>query len=209
MKRLAIISVIAVAIAGVSAYALYLGDTAAGPEDALVLDGGFTYYDIEAVQLALGEHGIGVSKPMAITDNTIDQYCTYFEDGIRRSVDYCTTTVVTVDGDPMGNINLGGSTSNPVLAIANLETPTLESGQDEAFVIFETMIEYLVCDCWAERQSGDYESVSAWLEAAQNFYYDSGRRGVQSKVDNLASSTVSLEITPKEDSVLRTLIILK
>ncbi len=175
-----------------------------------VYETGFTYYDIEKIQKTLATHNIFVSAPTAITDKTISQYCTYFENGLPRTVEYCTTTAVTdIHGNALGNINLGGDTNSPILAIANLETATLESNPDEILIVFETVIESLVCDCWDEEKSEDFESISAWLDAVKKFYSDSNQRNVKSKIDNLANSQISLEITKKENSVLQTLIILK
>ncbi|MBT8242721.1 MAG: hypothetical protein HKO48_01380 [Nitrosopumilus sp.] len=175
-----------------------------------VYETGFTYYDIEKIQKTLSSHNIFVSAPTAITDNTISQYCTYFENGLPRTVEYCTTTAVTdIHGNALGNINLGGDTNSPILAIANLETATLESNPAEVLLVFETVIESLVCDCWDEEQSEDFESISAWLDAVKKFYNDSNQRNIKSKIDNLANTEISLEITTKENSVLQTLIILK
>lgn len=179
------------------------------PDSQLIYEVGFTYYDIEKIQNALAEQNIFVSSPTAITDYTINQYCTYFEKGFPRNVEYCTTTaVLDVDGNPLGNINIGGDTQSPVLAIANLETSTLESNRADVLAVFETVIETLVCDCWDEK-SGEYESISDWLDAAHAFYSDSGNRNVKSKIDNLAGYEIFLEITSKDDSILQTLIILK
>jgi len=181
-----------------------------GPESDLIYDAGFTYYDIEKIQNTLAEKNIFVSAPTAISDHTIDQYCTYFQKGLPRSVEYCTTTaVVNNDGDTIGNINIGGNTQSPILAIANLETPSLESNKEETLVVFETMIDTLVCDCWDEEKSVDYESSTAWIEAVRTFYYDSEQRSIKSKIDNLADHEIFLEITPMENTVLQTLIILK
>ncbi len=179
-------------------------------ESPSIYDGGFTYYDIETIQTTLAEQNIFVSAPTAITDHTVSQYCTFFDKGLPRTVDYCTTTAVSdFEGNPLGNINIGGDTNSPVMAVANLETSTLESNQDEVFAVFETMIETLVCDCWEEEQSEDYESISAWLEAVQTFYYDSDKRNIKSKIDNLGNSQIFFEITSKDNSILQTLIILK
>ena len=180
------------------------------PESQTIYDTGFTYYDIEKIQNTLAEQNVFVSAPTAISDHTIDQYCTYFQKGLPRSVEYCTTTaVVNADGDTIGNINIGGNTQSPILAIANLETSSLESNQEETIAVFETMIETLVCDCWDEEKSVDYESATAWIEAVRIFYYDSDQRSIKSKIDNLADHEIFLEITPMENSVLQTLIILK
>ncbi len=176
-----------------------------------VYDTGFTYYDIETIQTTLAKQDILVSTPVAITDHTIDQYCTFFDKGLPRTVEYCTTTVVLdPEENTLGNINIGGDTNSPIMAIANLETTTLESNQADVLAVFETIIETLVCDCWEEEKSDDdVESISAWLDLVHKYYYDSEERGIKSQVDDLKSSVITLEITPKENSVLQTLIILK
>ncbi len=105
---------------------------------------------------------------------------------------------------------MGGDTNSPILAIANLETTNLESNQDDVLSVIEVMIETLVCDCWEEEKSdGDLESISAWVDAVYNFYNDSGQRNVKSRVDDLGTSVITLEITSKENSILQTLIIQK
>ena len=185
-------------------------DVSSNSESQLIYDTGFSYYDIEKIQNNLEGHNIFVSSPTAITDHTINQYCTYFEKGLSKSVEYCTTTaVLDYEGISLGNINIGGDTQSPVLAITNLETPSLESNQDEVFVVFEVMIETLVCDCWDEEKSEDYPTISSWLERTQTFYTDSGKRNIQSKIDDLAGNEILLEITAKDNSILQTLIILK
>ena len=189
---------------------LYLNQTPSDPQPQSIYDSGFTYYDIEKIQDTLTEQNIFVSAPTPITDHTISQYCAFFDNGLPRTVEYCTTTaVLDFEGTSLGNINIGGDTQSPVMAVANLETTTLESNQDEVIAIFETMIETLVCDCWEDEESKDYESISAWLEAAQTFYSNSDGRNIKSKIDNLSNSKIFLEITTKENSVLQTLIILK
>jgi len=180
------------------------------PQSVPIYDAGFTYYDIGTIRKILTTQDIFMSTPVAITDHTISHYCTFFDKGLPRTVEYCTTTVVTdIEGNTLGNINIGGDTTSPVMAIANLETLTLESDKDEVFTVFETVIETLVCDCWEDEQSKDYESITAWLEAVHMFYYDSDNRNIKSKIDSLGDVEIFLEITPKENSILQTLIILK
>lgn len=174
-----------------------------------VSESGFTYHDIKTIQSTLAQHDIVVSAPTVITDDTIDQYCLYFDNNLQRSVSYCTTTaVISSTGVALGNINLGGDENSPILAIVNLETSTLESHQAKVFTIFENVIESLVCDCWGE-QSKEFATPTIWFEAVQNFYLDSGKQNIKSKIDNLENTRIFLEITSKEDSILRTLVILK
>ncbi len=208
MNKLIIIPII-LGIAAIISYAMLIPEESSEPLTAPIYDSGFTYYDIEIIQTSLREHGIFVSSPTAITDHTISQYCTFFEDGLPRNVEYCTTTaILDSDGNTIGNINIGGSSISPILAIANLETYTLESDKETTFVIFKIVIESLVCNCW-EDESSDYETISEWLDTVHTFYYDSDKRNIKSKIDNLSETKIILEITSKDDSVLQTLIITK
>lgn len=210
MNKVIVIPILVGIVIAVSAFLLLSNDKSSDPESQLIYDAGFTYYDIEKIQNNLEDHNISISSPTAITDHTISQYCTYFEKGLPRSVDYCTTTVVLdYEGTTLGNINIGGDTQSPVLAIANLETPSLESNQDDVFAVFEVMIETLVCDCWEEEKTEDYPTISAWLKGVQTFYIDSDKRDIKSKIDDLAGHEILLEITTKDNSILQTLIILK
>ena len=201
-----LISVVVVIVGSV----LFGPDNTSSPAKSVpVYDSGFTYYDIELIQTTLSEQNIVVSTPTAITDHTITEYCTYFKNGLPQTVEYCTTTaVLDSEGNPLGNINLGGDVNSPVMAVANLETSSIDENQEEVVAVFEVVIESLVCDCWEEKSS-DFESIPAWLDTARTFYVDSGERNVKSQIDNLGNTKLLLEITSEDDSVLQTLIILK
>lgn len=208
VNKLIIIPII-LGIAAVVSYAMLIPEEPAESLTTPIYNSGFTYYDIEDIQTSLKEYDVFVSSPTAITDHTISQYCTFFEKGLPKNVEYCTTTaVLDSNGDTIGNINLGGSTASPIIAIANLETNTLESDKETTYAIFETVIQTLVCDCW-EEESVEFETISTWLDAVHTFYYDSNERSIKSKIDNLADTKIILEITPKDNSVLQTLIITK
>ena len=209
VNKLIIIPII-LAIAAVASYSMLTPEEPSESLTTPIYNSGFTYYDIEDIQTSLKEYDIFVSSPTAITDHTISQYCTFFEKGLPKNVEYCTTTaVLDSNGNTIGNINIGGSTASPILAIANLETDTLESDKEMTFAIFEIVITTLVCDCWEEEESIGFETISEWLETVHTFYYDSDQRSIKSKIDNLADTEILLEITPKDDSVLQTLIITK
>ncbi len=210
-KNLFLIPIVLSIAAVVSLSLIFVSEEPSESQSPSIYDQGFTYYDIETIQTTLAEQNITVSIPVAITDHTISQYCMIFENKLPKKIDYCTTTnVIDSEGNPLGNINMGGDTNSPILAIANLETTTLESNQDDVLTVIEVMIETLVCDCWEEEKSDDdLESISAWLDAVHSFYNDSGQRSVKSQVDDLGTSVITLEVTSKENSILHTLIIQK
>ena len=171
----------------------------------------FTYDDIEKIQQTLRTHDILVSNPTGIADRTVDQYCTFFDDNnVQKFVKYCTTTnIIDSYGSPIGNINIGGTADESVMALAIIETATLDSKRAEISVIFETMIESLVCDCWNQLQPGDFESPDDWVNATVNRYSDSGKTTIESKINGLDHKQLILEITSTEYSYLWTLIIVK
>ncbi len=210
-KKLFLIPIILGIAAVISLSLIFVSEEPSESQSQSIYDEGFTYYDIETIQTTLAEQNITVSTPVAITDHTISQYCVFFENKLPKTVDYCTTTnVLDSKGKQLGNINMGGNTNSPILAIANLETTTLESNHDDVLTVIEVMIETLVCDCWEEEKSDDdIESISAWLDAVHSFYNDSGQRSVKSQVDDLGTSVITLEVTSTENSILHTLIIQK
>ena len=208
MKVLILITIIIMGIALFSLFSIF--ENTSDLEIKPIYGTGFTYYDIEKIKTTLAEQNIVISTPVAITDHTISQYCTFFDDdNTQKNVQYCITTVILdSEGNSLGNINIGGDTNSPIMAIANLETASLDSKRDEVHTVFQTMIETLVCDCWNDQQSKDFESISDWLNAVQAFY-TTEQRDIISKIDGLDNSRLILEITSKENSILQTLIILK
>lgn len=178
------------------------------------INDGFTFYDIEKIKTKLAAHNIVVSVPAAITDHTKDQYCTFFDaNNVQKFVEYCTTTaIVNSDGKFLGNINMGGTIDGgPIMAVALVEvSPLLDSSEDEVDLIFETMIETLVCDCWQEKQPGNFESVKQWIDAAKGHFSESDQTTpLKSKISGLTQKEIILEVSATEKSYLWTLIILK
>ena len=107
MNKLIIIPVIVGIAIVVSTSFLFVDDDTT--KFSSIYETGFTYYDIEIIQNILAEQNILVSKPTAITDHTISEYCTFYENGLLKTVKYCTTTaVLDSQGNPLGNISIGG-----------------------------------------------------------------------------------------------------
>jgi hypothetical protein len=172
---------------------------------------GFTFYDVEKINNSLSEQNIFMSTPTPITDHTIGNYCA-IRDNILSTINYCTTTAIQdSEGMSLGNISMGGTPDNPIMAIALVESsPFLDSKSNEIEIVFESMVESLVCDCWDEKQPGGFGSISSWIYAAETKYAESSKTiPLKSTVTGLGNETLILEITYKNDSYLWTLIILK
>ncbi|MDC0896785.1 hypothetical protein OAR84_01910 [Nitrosopumilus sp.] len=172
---------------------------------------GFTFYDVEHIKESLSEQNIFMSTPSPITDHTIENYCAIHAD-ILSTITYCTTTAIQgQNGKSLGNISMGGSPDNPIMAIAAIDSsPSFDSKSNEVEIVFETMVETLVCECWNEKQPGGFESVNDWLDVAKIKYAESSQDiPLKSTITGLGDETLILEVTLKNDSYLWTLIILK
>ena len=172
---------------------------------------GFTFYDVEHIKESLSDQNIFMSTPSPITDHTIENYCAIRAD-ILSTITYCTTTAIQgQNGKSLGNISMGGSPDNPIMAIAAIDSsPSFDSKSNEVEIVFETMVETLVCECWNEKQPGGFESVNDWLDAAKIKYAESSQDiPLKSTITGLGDETLILEVTLKNYSYLWTLIILK
>tara|TARA_B100001105_G_scaffold155514_1_gene124956 strand:- start:3 stop:632 length:630 start_codon:yes stop_codon:yes gene_type:complete len=209
MNKKIFISIIVIII---SAIAIFLiPENSSMPSSENLYQYGFTFYDVEKIKASLSEQNIFMSTPTPITDHTIENYCA-IRDDILSTIIYCTTTAIQgPNGKSLGNINMGGSPDNPIMALALVESsPFLDSKSNEIEIVFEIMIETLVCDCWNEKQPGGFESVNAWLDVAKIKYSESSQTiPLKSTITGLGNETLILEITSKNDSYLWTLIVLK
>ena len=223
VRKIFLLPVVLGAAAGISFVGLLISESDPGavgpgpgePGGAGVYDRTFTYYDVESVSKVLDARGISLSTPVPITDVTISQYCTYYseESGGLVPVTYCTTSGMTdSNGITVGNLNLGGDTESPVVAIAALDpVPPLSSGRGHAVPILEGVIEGLVCDCWAEKAPGGFQSVSDWVSRAESVLADGGDApNLKSTISGLVPGVeITLEGTAVSNGYQWTLVILQ
>ena len=199
---------IAVAISLFSVYPVPSQLSVNESDDVKPID--FIYFDIDEIYEILLAEDILISTPIPITDHTIDEYCSFFDrQSIKRSVPYClTTALVNPDGTALGNLNMGGNPITPVVALSILEVPSLDSYSEEVAFVLQTMVDTLVCDCWASQKPGGFESVSEWIDAAKQEHLKSPQSTLKSKIDDLAQKQLVLEITALENSYLFTFVII-
>ncbi len=210
MNKLIIIPIIFVIAVAVTVYFNYTLEESSESQSKSIYEMGFTFNDVDKIKKSLSTQKIFMSSPIEITDYTIGQYCPSFDD-IQNLINHCATTVITdINGNSLGNINMGGTTDGPIMALAIIDSsPFLDSKQDTVNYVFQTMIETLVCDCWEEKQPGGFESVSAWLDAAAEKYAESPQSTLTSKIKGLENMNLILKIKSTNENYLWTLIILK
>ncbi len=210
MNKLILIFVIVGIAVIISASLLLISENPSVPQSKPIYEMGFTFNDVDKIKKSLSTQKIFMSSPIEITDYTIGQYCPSFAD-IENLLNHCATTVITdINGNSLGNINMGGTTDDPIMALAMIDSsPFLDSKQDTVNYVFQTMIEILVCNCWEEKQPGGFESVSAWLDVAAEKYAESPQSTLTSKIEGLENMNLILKIKSTNENYLWTLIVLK
>jgi len=210
MNKLILIPILLSVAAVVFISIFSISENTSQPQSKSIYEVGFTFNDVDKIKKSLSTQKIFMSYPIEITDYTIGQYCPYFTD-IQNPIDHCATTVITdINGNSLGNINMGGTTDGPIMALAIIDSsPFLDSKQDVVNHVFQTLIETLVCDCWEDRQPGGFESVRTWLDVAAEKYTESPQRTLTSKIEGLENMKLILEIKSTNENYLWTLIILK
>lgn len=195
---------------GASVVVLYVPSSQPEIEDYEI---DFTYSHINKIKKILTAQGISMSTPTEISDRTVKQYCSYFDnDNVQQTVEYCSTTALVDSEDvPLGNLNIGGSSTDASMALAIIDvSPQVNSKSDKVIFVFQSMIDVLVCDCWEEQQPGGFESVAYWLGTAEERYLESGKPTLTSKIDGLDGKQVILEITSvAEESYIWSLVVAK
>ena len=212
MKIKVLIPIVIVAILGAIIAVSYSVSLPSEPEIELKeynLD--FSYSDLELLQTKLAAKDIYMSSLTAVTDRTIDHYCTFFDENDKKqSVSYCATTaLLNLSGDTIGNLNMGGTSDSAIMALAIVDSKFLDSKQAQVEFIFKTAVDSLVCDCWEEQRPGGFSSVSEWINVAAEKYVESGQITLKSTIEGIDNKRVILEITNTGNSYLWTLIVLK
>jgi len=210
MNKLILITILFGIAVAISVSLLSISENSSQPQSKSIYEVGFTFNDVDKIKKSLSTQKIFMSSPIEITDYTISQYCPYFTD-IQNSIEHCATTAITdINGNSLGNINMGGTIDGPIMALAIIDSsPFLDSKQDVVNHVFQTMIETLVCDCWEDRKPGGFESVRIWLDTAAEKYTESTQRTLTSKIEGLENMKLILEITSTNENYLWTLIVLK
>ena len=208
MNKLIFVPIILGIVVAVSL--LLISENPSKTQSIPIYEMGFTFNDVDKIKKSLSTQKIFMSSPIEITDHTIGKYCPSFAD-IQNLLNHCATTVITdINGNSLGNINMGGTIDGPIMALAIIDSsPFLDSKQDTVNYVFQTMIETLVCNCWEEKQPGGFESVSAWLDAAAEKYAESPQSTLTSKIEGLENMNLILKIKSTNENYLWTLIILK
>jgi len=191
-KKVLILSLIAILIAVLVGFLIINFNDISEPELSI----SYVQTNKDLKDLLLG-HDISMSSPLKLSGDAIDQYCTFFaNDSLQNSIEYCTSTELKdSDGKYLGNIHMVGTSEKPRFVIGVIQVSPLLDNLDETKIIFQTLVESLVCTCWEEEKPGGFESVSAWIDAANAHHLEAKKTTSKSEISGLAKKSLLLEIT--------------
>ncbi len=156
------------------------------------------------IQLQLASQEIAMSSPLKLNGFSIKQYCTFFADeSIQNAIEYCTSTeLLDSERGYLGNIHMVGVPSSPKYVIGVIQSDPNLSQLTDIKIVYQTMIESLVCDCWEEEKPGGFETVSDWIETAKNHHLEAKRITSKSEISGIAQKDILLEITTNTEGYL-------
>ncbi len=206
MNRLIpVLSIAVIAAVGLSSYLLMsdISDDsgASSTSNSLAL----SYIDTnKELQANLQSVDIRMSSPLKLNGFSIDRYCTFFSDSlIQNSIEYCTSTeLLDSKSQYLGNVQMVGSNAFPMYVIGVIQTDSAVSQIDDVKIVFGSMVELIVCDCWEEKKPGDFESVSSWIDATKSHHLAGDFKTSRSSVEGLSEKPLLLEITSNENGYL-------
>ena len=156
------------------------------------------------IQSILATHNISMSSALRLNGFSIEKYCTFFADeATQKAIEYCTSTeLLDSSGQYLGNIHMVGTSGFPQYVMGVIQADPNVSQLDEIKIIYQTMIESLVCDCWDVKKPGGFESVSAWIDAANAHHLEAKKITSKSEISGLAQKDLLLEITTNTEGYL-------
>ena len=158
----------------------------------------------QEIQSLLETHGISMSSALKLSGVSIEEYCIFFADeSIQNAIEYCTSTeLLDSDDHYLGNIHMAGVSDSPKYVLGVIQVDPIASQLDEVKIIYQAMIESVVCSCWEAEKPGGFESVSDWIDAANTHHLEAKRITSKSEINGLAQKDLLLEITTNTEGYL-------
>ena len=116
---------------------------------------------------------INMSKPLKFsTQSDITQYCNFLTNQTKQAmIEYCTSTELKDSrGNFLGNLNMVGSATAPVLVITALQSDPTFSNYNDVKTVFSDVINETICQCWDKEKPGGYPTLGALMDAQRDFH---------------------------------------
>ena len=155
---------------------------------------------------------INMSKPLKFsTQANINQYCNFLSNQTKQSMlEYCTSTELKdAHGNFLGNINMIGSVTAPVMVITALQSDPTFSNYDEIKTVFGDVVNETICQCWDSTKPGGYTTLSAMMDAQRNYQVKGNQPTSTTNAVPLGGVHFEIEITTNSNGYVWKLLVAK
>jgi hypothetical protein len=155
---------------------------------------------------------INMSKPLKFsTPADLNQYCNFLSNQTKQAmIEYCTSTELKdTRGNFLGNINMIGSDTAPVLVIAALQSDPVFSNYNEIKTVFADVINETICQCWNNSKPGGYATLSDMMDALRSFHLNGKQPNSTTHAVPLGGVHFEIEITTNSEGYVWKLLVAK
>lgn len=172
----------------------------------------FNYQEANSkLQESLDQKGIRMSSPIILNnEQAISQFCSFFVDeDVQNIVEYCTSTeLLDNEGNFLGNIHIVGSEKFPKIVLVLVQSDPFMTELPQTKLVFQTVVEDLVCNCWENIQPSEISSIAQWIDKLGEFHTSDTKPSSKSNV-SLEGKQLQMEITTNAEGYLWKLLISK
>ncbi len=204
------VGVALVVVAIIAGIGFTLSEEKTEPFTLSLADLEFTYTESNLqLKQDLESQNISMSSPLKLkTISDINEHCTFFQDRQLQSlVKYCTSTeLLDSEGKFLGNIHMVGNNVRPKIILTLAQSDPFMENLDAVKTLYSTVVNDLVCDCWADVKPNNLETVSEWIDKQREFH-TSGSKPTSKSSLSLSDLQLQMELTTNTQGYLWKLII--
>ena len=153
-----------------------------------------------------------MSSPLKFsTPANINQYCNFLSNQTKQSmIEYCTSTELKDEsGNFLGDINMIGSNTAPVLVIAAIQSDPVFSNYDKVKTIFGDVVNETICQCWSNSKPGGYATLSDMMDALRTFHLNGKQPNSTTHAVPLGGIHFEIELTTNSNGYVWKLLVAK
>jgi len=155
---------------------------------------------------------INMSSPLKFsTTANINQYCNFLSNQTKQAmIEYCTSTELKdVNGNFLGDVNMIGSNTAPVLVIAAIQSDPVFSNYDKVKTVFGDVINETICQCWNNSKPGGYTTLSDMMDALRTFHLNGKQPNSTTHAVPLGGIHFEIELTTNSNGYVWKLLVAK
>lgn len=155
---------------------------------------------------------INMSSPLKFsTTANINQYCNFLSNQTKQAmIEYCTSTELKdTSGNFLGDFNMVGSSTAPVLVIAAIQSDPVFSNYNKVKTVFGDVVNETICQCWSNSKPGGYTTISDMMDALRTFHLNGKQPNSTTHAVPLGGVHFEIELTTNSNGYVWKLLVAK